>query len=66
MIDLQTKSYTITINGINCLFMKMELYIGNSLLPLKPFVRSNKAILYWNVNGKQVSYNQIKKLIRFK
>lgn len=63
VIDKQGKSYTILINDITCTFIPMSLYLGNNLIPIKSFVRSSKAILYWKVNGKQVSYNQIKKAI---
>jgi len=42
----------------------MALFIGNNLTPAKPFMRKNKAILYWKVGGKQISYNHVKKLIK--
>lgn len=64
LIGNKRKSYTFTFNEIECTFIQMALYTPDSFLPIKPFVRKNKAILYWKVGGRQISYNQIKKIIK--
>lgn len=63
LIGKQSKSYNIKINGFDCVFIPMSLYFGNSLFPLKPQVHKTKGYLFWNVNGNQISYNQIKECI---
>jgi hypothetical protein len=42
----------------------MQLFLDSQFLPLKPQVHKSKGYLFWNVGGKQVSYNQIKKAIK--
>jgi len=61
LIDKQDKVFTMLIHDVECKFIPMSLYIGNSLQPAKSFVRG--ARLYWRVADKQVSYNQIKAAI---
>lgn len=63
LIEIQTNKYTLKIYGIECIFIPMNLFISNSFLPLTAFVPKNKSVIKWKVNGKQVSYNQIKKAI---
>jgi hypothetical protein len=64
LIEKQTGKYTLQIHGVTCIFMPISLFRADSIFPLKPFVPSGKSVLKWKVNGKQVSYNQIKKAIR--
>jgi hypothetical protein len=63
-IEKKGKTYKLKINNINCIFMPMDLFIENNFLPLKPHVHKHKAILFWLINGKQISYNSIKKAIK--
>ena len=48
------------IHGVECIFIPMELYVGNELLPQKPNADRG---LRWRVNRKWVSYRQIKRRI---
>ena len=64
LIDKQKGKYTLIIHEKKCVFMPMILFLSDSFLPLKPFVPKNKSVIKWKVNGRQVSYNQIKKAIR--
>jgi len=52
------------INGIECVFMPMELFTNKSFMPLPKHVPKNRSVLHWYVGGKYVSYNQIKKAIK--
>lgn len=63
LIDKQKGKYTLLIHGVICVFMPMDLFIGNSFMPAKSFVPKGKSVIKWKVNGKQISYNQIKKAI---
>ena len=58
------KSYRVNINGIECTFVPVALYIGNDLYPLKPQVHKTKGYLFWNIGGKQVSYHTIKDILK--
>jgi hypothetical protein len=62
LIEKQPGKYTLLINGVTCIFMPISLLRSDSIFPLKPFVPAGKSVLKWKVNGRQVSYNQIKKL----
>ena len=53
--------FCITINGFDCVFMPMELYIGNNFKPVKKVLKGST--LGWYVNRKFISYNQIKREI---
>ena len=64
IIDIQKGRYTLIIHGIECIFMPMDLFLSSSLFPLKAFVPKGKSVIKWKVNGKQVSYNQIRKAIK--
>lgn len=64
LIEKQQGKYTLKINGVMCVFMPMCLFCGRSIIPLKPFVPKGKSVIKWKVNGKQVSYNQIKQAIK--
>ena len=64
LIDKQKGKYTLLIHSVECVFMPMKLFRSDSFLPLKPFVPKNKSVIKWKVTGKQVSYNQIKKVIK--
>ncbi|MEP7317201.1 MAG: hypothetical protein ABI921_00615 [Panacibacter sp.] len=63
LIDKQRGKYTLLIYETKCIFMPMSLFIGNSILPEKPFVPKGKSVIKWKVNGKHISYNQIKAAI---
>lgn len=63
LIEKQKGKYTLLIHGKECVFMPMDLFLSTSFLPLKSFVPKGKSVIKWKVNGKQVSYNQIKKAI---
>lgn len=39
LIEKQDKVFTMLIHGVECKFIPMSLYIGNSLYPAKSFVR---------------------------
>lgn len=64
IIDRDNNKYTLLINNNEYIFIPILLYKSNSLLPLKSFVPKGKSVIKWKVNGKQISYNQIKKAIR--
>lgn len=63
LIEKHKGKYTLIIQGIECVFMPMDLFLSSSFLPLKPFVPKGKSVIKWKVNGKQVSYKQIKNAI---
>jgi len=63
LIDKQHGRYTMKIHGVVCVFIPMCLFSGRSIIPLKSFVPKGKSVIKWKVNGKQISYNQIKKAI---
>ena len=63
LVDKHKGKYTLIIHGVECIFMPMALFLSTSLMPLKAFVPNGKSVIKWKVNGKQVSYNQIKKAI---
>jgi DNA mismatch repair ATPase MutL len=60
---IQDKSFYINIHGEDCVFIPMDLFLNN-LFPLPKHTKKNRNILYWYVNRKYVSYNQIKKAIQ--
>lgn len=67
LIEKQKGKYTLLIDNIECVFMPpMSLYVGNNWLPSKAFVPKNKSVIKWTVGDKQVSYNQIKSIIKNK
>lgn len=49
------------IYGASCSLIGIDLYIGNSFIPLPPKIKGS--VLHWYVNSKYVSYNQLKKAI---
>lgn len=57
---MQLKSYRIILNNIECTFIPMDLFLKNDIIPLKKQVHKSKGYLFWNVIGKQISYNKIK------
>lgn len=64
MIELKHKqgnNWHITINGIDCMFTPIALYIGNNLYPEKANADNG---LRWRINRKWVSYNKIKIAIK--
>lgn len=64
MIDNQTKSYRLVLNNIECTFIPMELFLNNEIMPIRKQVHKTKGYLFWNVSGKQISYNKIKSEIK--
>ena len=64
VIEKQYNKYKLKINDTQCYFIPpYHLFVENNLLPLKPFVPKGKSVLKYLVNGKQVSYWQIKKAL---
>jgi hypothetical protein len=59
-LNKQNNNYRLLINGIECLFIPMELYT-TGLMPVKKCLNNNS--LGWYINRKFVSYRQIKKAI---
>lgn len=55
--QIQHGKIHLIINGIECVFMPMELFRNDQFLPVKKKVKGSA--LYWYVNG-DVSYNKIK------
>ncbi len=64
LLEIQKGLFKLKINNIDCEFRPMELFVCDRFMPLTRHVRKDRAILYWVVGGKQVSYNQIKKAIK--
>lgn len=65
LIEKQIGKYTLLINNIECVYMPpMSLYVGNNWLPSKAFVPKGKSVIKWKVGDKQVSFNQIKSVIK--
>jgi hypothetical protein len=62
LIEKQNNIYRLKINGVNCCFISLDLFI-NGLFPIKRCYVNGS--LGWYVNRKFVSYNQIKKCINF-
>lgn len=60
LIEKQGDKYRLEINGVECLFMPLDLYT-TKFLPVKKCLNNNS--LGWYVNRKFVSYKQIKKCI---
>lgn len=61
LIEKQKGKFCMIIHGVNCVFMPMELFINNQLLPLTKKIKGST--LGWYIKRKFVSYNQIKKTI---
>jgi hypothetical protein len=61
LIDKQGKIFYMEIYGASCSLIGIDLYIGNSFIPLPPKIKGS--VLHWYVNSKYVSYNQLKKAI---
>jgi len=61
LIERHRNQFRLKINGIDCLFMPIELWKENELLPLKKIVKGST--LGWHIKRNFVSYNQIKKII---
>lgn len=57
LIDKQGNKWHMIINGVECVFIPLSLFVGNRLLPEKPNVDKG---LRWRVNRKWISYKQIK------
>ena len=51
------------INGMACIFIPMELYLGNDFMPIPRHLKKNGTAIHWYVNRKYVSYNQIRECI---
>lgn len=51
------------IHDIECVFMPMSLFRFDSFTPITSFVPKGKSVIKWKVNGKQVSYKQIKNAV---
>lgn len=62
LIEKQVNIYRLTINGIACDFIPLELFT-NGILPAKKCMVNGS--LGWYVNRKFVSYRQIKNAIKF-
>lgn len=62
LIEIHRNKFCIKINGVDCVFMPMELFLGNSIIPLNKVVKGST--LGWYVGRKFVSYNKIKKGIK--
>lgn len=60
MIEKQKNNYRLTVYGIECLFIPLDLFT-TGLFPVKKCLVNGS--LGWYVNRKFVSYNQIKKAI---
>lgn len=61
LIEKQGNIYRLTINGIFCDFIPMELFV-NDVFPVKKCMVNGS--LGWYVNRRFVSYRQIKKAIK--
>jgi hypothetical protein len=67
LIGKQQNKYTLIINNIDCVYIPpMSLFVGANWLPSKAFVPKSKSVIKWTVGDKQVSYNQIKSIIKNK
>lgn len=60
LIEKEKNNYRLLINGIECLFIPLDLFT-NELFPVKKCLNNNS--LGWYVNRKFISYKQIKKAI---
>lgn len=61
LIDKQGSNYRLSIYGIECLFIPMELFT-TGLFPVKKCLSNGS--LGWYVKRKFVSYKQVKKVIK--
>ena len=59
--EIQKDKIHLTINGVECVFMPMELFRWDRFLPVNKKVKGSA--LYWYVKD-DVSYNQIKSAIK--
>lgn len=64
LIEKQKGLFNLNIHDMICKFRPMELFVQSQFLPLTRHVRKDRAILFWIVNNKQVSYNQIREAIK--
>ena len=62
LIEKQKGKFCMNINGIDCTFMAMSLFVGNNLFPVEAKVKGST--LGWYINRKWISYKQIKKVIQ--
>lgn len=62
VINIQPGKIQLKINGVDCVFMPMEVFTKKSFIPLRKKVKGSA--LYWHING-DVSYNQVKAAIIF-
>lgn len=60
VIENNGNKWHMIINGVDCVFIPLSLFVGNNLFPTKPNVEKG---LRWRVNRKWVSYKQIKNAI---
>ena len=59
--DIQKGKFCMNINGVDCVFMPMELFKADSFLPIDKKVKGST--LGWYVNRRFVSYWKIKKAL---
>lgn len=64
LIKKEPGKFYMKINGSDCVFMPMELFIDYRFLPLDKIIKGST--LGWYVNRKFVSYKKIKKVISVK
>lgn len=62
----EDKAFYMNIHGVCCIFIPIDLFKKNSLFPLPKHIKKNRNVLYWYVNRKYISYNQIKVAIKTK
>lgn len=60
--DKQKEKFCMNINGVDCVFMPMELFVDYQFLPLEKKMKKS-GTLGWYVNRKFVSYWTIKKAL---
>jgi hypothetical protein len=61
ILEKQNKLFRMLIDGVECVLIKITLYVGNNLEPKPAVVKGST--LGWNFKHGFVSYNQLKKEI---
>ncbi len=64
LIEVQDNKFYMNIYNTPCVFIPMELFTYNSIIPVPAKVKGST--LGWYVNRKWVSYNQVVKATRKK